>query len=326
MLLALTILKKYRHYNNILIISYLFTFFFFAKIYVYQEFNSEMLMNFLIIIASLGYSVYLYQERISAKHISYIYYFCMLILCIYFLVGVDPSDISKVSSGNIVNYVVILMSILLIGITYKHKNKIIILPSVLSLVISFWTFGRSGIACSLILLIGLIILKIKSKLSRIKLILLFIVFSLSGFFIYNYIYELLFNIMYRFGERSTFFTGSSREKIWSEYIGNLTPLKIIFGYDSSPHYFYGFTNLHNSFLQFHYNYGLFGIILIISLIYASYISIKKQEYIYTLLITCIIIRGSTDILLFSNLYDYVLFFLLITIFFIKEKEKPLILD
>lgn len=310
-LLIFYLANKHKKYRFILIMIYFFFIFFLIKILVYQDYHIKGVMDFAVLISHIGYALYLYEEKNAVRYFLILYYSTVFILFMYFLRGYLPGQISEYSSENVVNYIVLAFSILLIGLYYKNSKKIIVFPAIVTFIVSLWTLGRTGVISSLLLLIGVIILKYMKRLGKLKMSFILMFFCIMGSYLINVLINFMSKVIYRFGQRETFFKDSPRAYIWNDYLENLDFKKVIFGFDFKTHYFWGFTNLHNSYIDIHYLLGLSGIFIILLLAISLYKLLKRHFYLFFVLTICLLLRGSTDTVMLVGFYDYVLIFLLL---------------
>lgn len=321
--LLLYYLMKYpKKYFVFLIFINLFLIIYLIKSLYIQDLG--FLSVFLFLISHIGLAIHIIENKKSLKILVYIYMIMNLVLIYYFFLGISPSDISEYSSENIVSFIYLSFSVLIIGLYYREKSQVLITPALLSTIVSFWTMGRSGIISSVIILVGIMLLKYKNKLNKLSISLVFIFLSIFGYYLINLVGELTQNVIYRFGERSTVIEGSPRIEIAKAYFSDLDLPKILFGQDVKEHYYEGFTNLHNSYLDVHYNFGFGGILIIFILISVLIYLFISRQYLYFILMFSLLLRAMTDTVLFGGMYDYVwIYFILIFIqdMHLKSKEN-----
>src|SRR5699024_7333844 len=147
----------FKKYLKIIIFLTILISIYLIKVLFYQEVGATL--DIALFIASFGYGLYLNEEERGLRIFGIIYTFVVFILIYYFLTGVHPDEISEYSSENIVNFIILAFSIVVIGLYNKRENKIIVTPAIVSILTSLWTTGRTGIISSFILLVGILLLK-----------------------------------------------------------------------------------------------------------------------------------------------------------------------
>lgn len=315
LILTYYLIKHPQKYLSVLIVMIFFLLIYLIKLLYLQDIG--FFYVFITLISNIGFAIHIIENQKSFKMLLYIYFIMNLIFIYSFFNGITPRDFSESFSENTVNYIFLLFSVLIIGVYYKRNSQIIIIPALLSTILSFWTMGRSGIISSVIILIGVILLKYKNKLNKLSFSLILIFISVFGYYLIGLVGELTQNVLYRFGKRTTIVEGSPRLDIIKAYFNDLDLLNILLGQNLKPHYYAGFTNLHNSFLEFHYNFGLGAIIIIVILIMLLIHLFISKQYLYLILMFGLLFRSMTDTLLFNGLFDYVwIYFILV---FIQDK-------
>ncbi len=236
--------------------------------------------------------------------------------CIFFLycifIGADPDETMKVVSHNGVSMMMLVSCISYYVVVRQNAEKLYVLPAFLTLLISIWGIGRSGILSSFILFIGILLVKYKPK--RIVTILV----SFSVFLIWIF-YEKLLEI----GLRFSFLSGSlinilvksegdePRLGIWENYFQNLDTFRLIFGANTKtdpwPDGEFLAYNYHNTFINLHSQTGLMAIITILILIFAL-INFYLSDKIFFVLLVVLLTRWFTDIGLYFESWDFLPFF------------------
>jgi hypothetical protein len=188
-------------------------------------------------------------------------------------------------------------------ISYKHNIKVSLIPSLLTLGLSIYCLGRSGIAASLLILFSTFSYKYKGIKALVFLLILGLIFS---YFIANY-FSIGIKDAKRFSDLSNFTSDRGRSEIVSAYIDNMKISNFLFGVDvdidlQKEMRTYG--HLHSSLINFHSAIGV-G-----SLIFGYFLFIKLKLFLKTnipilLLLLSIIVRASTDVGLLFAYFDYV---------------------
>lgn len=197
-------------------------------------------------------------------------------------------------------------------VAFKQNKKTLIWPSLVTLIFSTMTSGRSGILASLILFVGMTWIWFSEKRNKMGYSLLLLALLATTCFSF-------FNLHYFERLRKSKITEDPRINIASEYLANIDTLeKLMFGYldkDNLTFKKYEY-NLHNSILRAHYSYGLGGFILIIFFVLGTIkIGVKSKKHgVVALALFC---RILTDDLAFYASYDF-LFYYYILFCFLKH--------
>jgi hypothetical protein len=246
-------------------------------------------------------------------------------LCIYFVVlmlaGVKPED-ALVCSHNGISMMMLVACISLYIILSMENKNIDLIPALITLLISIWAIGRSGIVSSIVLLVGLFFLKLRAKPKYIYIVLIFLfVAYLFRDVLYMSAMDHPFfrNAIDRFLLRSTEEGPDARVAIWANYFNNLDILRVIFGAnvltDPWPEGKVLAYNYHNSFINLHLQTGFMGL-MVMALIIFSLFNFYRTNQVFLILFLTVLVRWSTDIGLFFESWDFIPFFFIF--YFLKN--------
>ncbi|WP_208975874.1 hypothetical protein [Oceanobacillus kimchii] len=273
-------------------------------------------------IMSIGLSMYVVENKKSVNILKFIYFVFTLYVTIYLLLGNTLRDISEVSSENFFSAMFLFLSILVVTANYYWSSKILIYPGILTLIVSFIALTRSSIIASLLLFLLLIFIKFSYRFNKAQLIIIFLAVITTILIFVGKIEDLIFNVLYRYGTRSSFIE-SQRLNIWEDYFSDFDIIKFIFGDGTGEHVYGGFINLHNSYLMYHQTFGILiiGIIIlfVVSMVYAFY----SKKYTYAILLTVLLVRIGFDEVMLVWAYDYVLITVILCIYLDKKKQIKL---
>lgn len=230
------------------------------------------------------------------------------------LLSFDPNYALKVVSHNGISMMMLVACISLYIILSIENKKIDLKPALITLLISIWGIGRSGIASSFVLLFGLLFHRIRAKP---KYIFLVIVSLFIGFLFVNSLFtfvmghSLFRNAMDFYSVRSMEVGPDIRVVIWKNYFNNLDIFRVVFGVNvlTDP-WSRGEVlayNYHNSFINLHLQTGFMGLIVIVLIILSLFKFFRKNQVFFFLFLT-VILRWSTDIGLFFESWDFIPFF------------------
>jgi len=204
-------------------------------------------------------------------------------------------------------------------ITLSMENKQIDLkPALITVVISIWAIGRSGIISSCVLLLGLLFARLRAKPKAIFVVLISVIVSVSIAYVFRDVvymfamdHSILSNATSRFLASATGEVPNSRSGIWANYFNNLDISRVMFGVnvltDPWPDGELLAYNYHNSFINLHLQTGFMGLITL-SLIIASFFKFYKTNTVFFILLLTVSMRWFTDIGMFFESWDFVMYF------------------
>jgi len=253
------------------------------------------------------------------KHNASVYYFLIIIFSIVFFVQIfsfsDPDLMFAATSRNMISVIMLTGSLVYYITSCKNNEKISFVPALLTLLISIWAVGRSGILCSFFLLIGVIYVQTRKFTFKRKFTLFMLVNTIliAVFIIFNndimYFIDSM-TLFERFLERGV--DDSERSLMIREYMSHIDLKSLLVGYDYTQDGFFISSDLnpHNSFIRLHHYMGIFGIIFmfVMSFLILFYIFINP---LYSVLLSTLLIRGFTDIIIFFTVYDFIVFYFII---------------
>ncbi|MFA4934060.1 MAG: hypothetical protein WC574_06505 [Candidatus Omnitrophota bacterium] len=233
-------------------------------------------------------------------------YFLMLMFT-----GVPGYAALKYCSRNGISMVILVACVSLYIILSMEKKKIDLKPAFLTLVISIWGIGRSGIVSSLVLFLGLLFISFRAKLK-------FIYYAIICLFIAYFAWS-KFAMDYSFfrNARDSFIVGEEVKKdpvrwaMWTNYFNNLDTSRVIFGVnvvkDLWPEGEINEYNYHNSFINLHLQTGFMGLMTLILIIFALF-KFYRTNKVFFFLLLALILRASSDLFIFFNRFDFIPFF------------------
>lgn len=294
-----------------LIFLYLFILIFIFKMFFYQEITN--IKELFLLFSHFGYAYYILENNDKVNIFSVFYYVLFITLCLFFILTGDLGQLSQFSSANMVNFIFLAFSSLIIILRFEEHKVIDLYPAVANLLVSIFSLGRAGILISLFLLSALFILKFMQRMNRLSISLLMFASPLIIIGFNNFLYDDLLNVFTKFGTRNTFLMNSPRERIWSEYLYKLNIGRFFFGYDNNVYLFNGFTNVHNSFLDLHFTFGLGAILIFIILVVIMFYIFIKHEWVYFVVLFSLLLRAMTDIVMLVWMYDYILIYIILQV-------------
>ena len=244
------------------------------------------------------FGMYLFYYKHELGKLVHFLYGVMIYMFIYILVAPKTlvsawsndwyTYFSKLMGGNTISIFLILF--LCIDIFYRNANdlKINYVPFLASLIMAYIGGGTGGVLSITVLLIGVISLKWKSdKISKCKVITVIIVGVIGITLIdkWEYLFIKLTD-------------DNSRFWIWSNYYECATSSVKDFlcgGYVEHIPFLADQRNMHSTFLNWHYYYGLLPFISMTSAsIYLLISSLWQKKYILFIVLTTLFLRAFTD--------------------------------
>lgn len=219
---------------------------------------------------------------------------------------INPNpELVFVNSRNYISFYLIITVLPYYLITLKNKANL--LPAIITLVLSFYSLGRSGMVAALLIFIAVVLTKFKKNASFKMVLGLFILLIFMCFSVFHYItFEDLSNIK-KFDGINNFVEDSGRSSIISEYLNNMSFVVFLFGMDTEKDLanilsIYG--HVHSSLLNFISAVGVASLFFF----YFYFLKLKhflKNNFSIFLLMLSILVRSSTDVGLLFGYFDYV---------------------
>jgi hypothetical protein len=191
-------------------------------------------------------------------------------------------------------------------------GRISIFPAFFTLIVCIWAIGRSGILASLVLLLGIYFIKYANKRNVLyaALSLTFALFFFLDDFVYYINLETIFTDSF-LTATSRFDSDEERLIVWSNYFNNLNGYRVFFGSnifeDPWPEGSVLGFNYHNSFIHLHARTGMMGLLLV-ALTITVLIGFWNSNRFYFVLFFALIVRISTDWVLFFESFDFIFYY------------------
>lgn len=314
-LLALILLstKIPREYVPIYIfLGFLATSFLISSLFVGRT-GWRLYTPILFIVSSPGIAMILLRGYVYSWGGYIVFYSLAVYFLRLMLVGVDGYSALTFTSWNAVSMGMLIACISLYIILSIENKKIDLKPALLTLVICIWGIGRSGIASSFVLLLGLIFVRFRAKPKYIVIIYLFIVFILYVVSMFAMDYVIFRNAIGHYLEREIKIEDTERWIMWTNYFNNLDISRVIFGVnvveDPWPEGEMNDYNYHSSFINLHLQTGFMGLIYLALIIFSLFKFYRINKVFFFLLLT-LILRSATDSFMYFSPWDFIpLFFI-----------------
>jgi hypothetical protein len=237
------------------------------------------------------------------------------------LAGVDGYSALKFSSWNGISMLMLAACISLYIILSMENKKIDLKPALFTLVISIWGIGRSGIASSFVLLLGLLFARLRAKPKFIYYVIICLFIAYFALSMFAMDYSIFGNAIDHYLARQMATGPSERWTMWMNYFNNLDIFRLIFGVnvveDPWPEGEINEYNYHNSFINLHLQTGFMGLITLALIIFLLFKFFRINQVFLFLLLT-VILRWSTDNFIFFGSFDFIPFFFIF--YFLKRRS------
>ena len=276
------------------------------KFLFYGSMDFDLIVTIFYLVSQLGLAFFIIREDNNAdKSLLILFYIAFIYLMFQWINNVNPNDVIFWSTNSVI-FIVLSLSLSVYLSRFIRGKKVLLHPALMTLIVALWTNGRSGIIASLLLLLIIIIYKYGINKRNIL-----VISSIFGFIllisntITSSLKGVVLQIATRDGTREGILT-DVRFEIWKDYFNKMNFKELFLGFNTNEyHSFYGFSNLHNSFLDGHYFLGLLMLIVYLLLIICIFKLIKIKEYFPLLLLIVFLLRGTTDSVIFTGRFDYI---------------------
>lgn len=263
------------------------------------------------VVCCAGIAMVLVRRRVYSWGPAIVFYALAAYFLFSMIAGVDAENVLKTTSLNGISIVMLVACASLCITVASEGRDVPLLPALLTLVISLWAVGLSGILASALLLAGLVLVKLKTRKSY---VLVLAMVAVVG-------YTIVSTWGYRVGatpfERAVESyhirprTPESRVVLWSNYYNNLDAFRVFFGVnvlnDPWPEGPVNDYNYHSAFIALHLQTGLMGLVTI-GLLVVALIRCYRRSGVFLFVLLSVLLRWSTDSGMFFNVFDFVPYF------------------
>jgi hypothetical protein len=308
---------KYLLIKNKLVLIFLFFSIPFSIIISLHQMRMGPLIYIIYFFYSFLFALYLTEKKeVSLKVANFFFGFLTFFLLInFFIKGINPKAVNQFlyhSSRNIVSAIFLFSTMFLYLSNISSNNKLKLYPSIILIIISVLSYGRTGIILSFVMFI------------IIYLFVFFNHFTFKKIIIYVFISAILLIVLFRIHpiliNETNLSRGleSKRFMIYSSYLEKINLNNVFTGYNYKqiPVVKSLNNNPHNSFIVFHYNLG-FGLILFLLMVflyfYIGLINFSLRINFIMCFSFIFLIRALIDTIAFIGMYDFIFFYSLILI-------------
>jgi hypothetical protein len=316
-------LRMNKHFNRIQYISIYLLVLLFGSILsgIYQS-NP---LNFLIVFNILGFygtALYFIRQDKDIIIIKISLIVSVSLFVYYFLLSMHPMQWVTHSQNHVSVVIIFISTIYYLNKINQREDSLSYIPALIALIVSIFSYGRSGIIASSIILIGLVVHQTIAKISIKNIVFTLFLFTVMAIVVDHYYFyiTLALNKFYVDGMEST-----ARIEIfqyWSREI-NYFP-SLAFGVDLSLLKSSHSLSSHNSFLTLHSRFGISFVLIIINIFSIIMIGFKKNMFIVFLFLA-ILMRSFTDNILIGSgfLFGVLFFCILLMVKNLNTKRKVL---
>lgn len=260
-----------------------------------------------LVLTYFGVSFLILNTKFNFKLSVVLMYLIFFFFGIQMFSAIDPNEIFNISR-NFISVVLLWGVSFHIISSYKNDKKPSIIIIILSLIVSIWATGRGGIIVFSVLLVFFPFVIETSKFYKFLIIVLVVALATYAF---NNFYDLLFD--FGLGRFEGMELESDRSSINGDYINNILMSFYDFTFGANlmeiPSIIEVDGNPHNSFIRLHVYYGIFGVVLIMSLLsYTVYRLFVTKKYLYLLLLIVLLLRSYVDSTAFHGPFDPFIYF------------------
>lgn len=218
-----------------------------------------------------------------------------------FILNTPANFIYEGLSRNHAGFAIVFWSIFLLFHLKVTYNLLPIIIPIISVVLSYFLFGRTTIVVSALLLLVVFFFKFENKRVRVIAISVFLGFC----------YYLLMEYGFLLTEETNLGEGleTPRWKLWKIYIDNVDIYNFFTGVDVTKIKEYSFFggNPHNAFMKFHSRTGIGSLVLIVLLFVSLLNYFKTKQYYIFWLLVLLMLRAFFDSDILIGNFDFIFF-------------------
>ena len=261
-----------------------------------------------VIPLSVAISVYINND-VAHGNLLVPFWFLFSYVLYRLILNPDPNMVF-INSRNYISFYLIVTIAPYYYSKLSKKLPLSIIPAMLTLLLSVYSLGRSGILSSSLIVIAILLTRVKVKKYSV------ILYVILGVMVVKFgenqtLVQIAATDMDRFASIDSFLEAGLREIMWLDYLSQLSAVKVLFGLDMDE-FMLAYTNghIHNSFIKFHSAAGIGALVFISVMIFKM-----KKHFTYNfplfIFFTAIVIRLSTDDGALFGYFDYVIWMIMI---------------
>ncbi|MBS5118696.1 MAG: hypothetical protein KHZ10_12685 [Clostridium sp.] len=262
---------------------------------------------------------YHYCKTGVGRFYSMVFFGIVETLLIYILLfsNIDPNYFFVSTSRNYVSVISLIATIILYIELYRTSRKIVIFPAIINAIVCIRGIGRGGILTAFFMLFGLVFIKYIMFTNGIIKKTLFISVAVIAMLFACLTPNIIMHVSNAFSRfQSMGFSNDGRNAIWTAYAHAVlsNPLDFFFGGRIADNLIISKFeyNLHNTFLQIHFTYGItFLLVIIIGITRCIKKLSKQKNYLFVILLLSFCLRAMLDQLgyaYFTEVFIYIFMF------------------
>ena len=284
----------------------------------------------MFILTSSGIAMIMVRRQVYSWAGYAIYYPIAAYFIIKIMSGASPDNVLP-CSHNGVSMLMLVATICYYVVLYAERKKTDIWPALLTLIISIWGIGRSGVLSSMLILFGLLVMKYGQKRKYVYAIMfigvILFIYQLSNrleFIDSGLYYGNAYNKFIAMGAQKG---PEVRVNIWENYFYNLNAFRVLFGAniltDPWPEGESLAFDYHNSFIHLHSQTGIYGLFLM-ALAFISLIYYYQVNQLLLFLFGALIVRWSTDMGMFFESWDFLFYYFIFNYMYCAWRPREMV--
>lgn len=255
----------------------------------------------------IGYIVSVKKINLSFLYIAFAV--ISLVLLHFMIRGDNPNLIFEGSSRNLISVVMLFNSVLIYFQELKQQKTLSLFPAFFTCIFSVWAIGRSGIICSIFLLLIVLYYQLKQQKIIYRILFALLLFVLFFFIIKTRLFEDLnmFEFFIRFEERGVTYDEDERKLMLDMYLAEMDVASFLKGYNyfNDSRFLEWEYNVHNSLISCHALWGVGTLFFFVYLVKKILFMFKKDRFLFFLVIV-FCVRIFSDAVCFNGIYDFII--------------------
>ena len=278
-------------------------------------FFGEWVQESVYLPGNVGMALALCRGHISRRTTALLFYGAALYFAYRLVTVGNPAAIHTIlvtGSANGISGLMIVLCGLHYAVIRQQGAPIRFFPSLVCLFVSAMTLGRSGLAASTLLVMGVAVNDLSLERNTRRLALKLVSYGAIAVVAAILVLPRLDALSFIFERFSEFGLGSdARDRIWASYGGTLDGMSAVTGHGREE-IFAGFTNVHNSYILWHKSMGLMAIPLYLLGALALVRALMRDWMLFVLLATLLLRAFFDELILPFRLYDFYFLYLVCT--------------
>ena len=255
------------------------------------------------VLAAAGAAIAFVRTPPSTRLLRFAVYGCAIFLILRIADGAFPETVFLRRSGNHISVMMLAPALLASVEEARRGERLRLLPAVLTALACTWALGRAGIVVSYAYL-GFVLWARRGSFGRVTpwLVTGAAIVAVIPYALRNWwLAELwVYSLFMKFRTKSV--TEDPRFRVMSEYVESLNLSDLLLGHEPIFVSHLGLS-LHNSFLQWHFNFGAGALVIVLVTVAAIVTALRRGRTFIALALVVILARAFSDTVLLSGLFD-----------------------